>query len=446
MPMDRNPPRGGLGVVLVIRSPNLADADLRVSALWDWHVLRVKGAIAELCPGHPEPADQRLVYAGKLLQDWQTLDQVLRYDEHASSYTLHMVCRSPVQTTNHTQSQTSAPIDEGQSRTTPVISSSSTANSTVGSSSSSTDTPSPLPTSNPTSGTERVAPEHAWSELFHEQMHALQSHNPSPDQMIWWQTVCTQYMNQYMHYMQVTGAAPAPIPQLAWPPGHAQGPFTGPQDSFFPHMEPAAQAGQAHPPVDGHPVGAGLPGGPAPGGADIPQGAPEVGNAGPGGAIGAVANNDEGAGQRDALDWLDLATRAIVMFSLIYGYSSPGRILFVMIWAVLAYLWNVGYFRPRPPPLDPNNVEEDNLVQPQVEPTHEETVTEEVDNEHNVTDTGEESRNPADEESHENGEENHDQSEGTSDETTENPDYLATAYAFASTFFTSLLPEQYQEA
>ncbi|TRY62197.1 hypothetical protein TCAL_02113 [Tigriopus californicus] len=420
-------------VVLVVRSPNFADSDLSVSAFWAWDVLRVKQAIAEACPGHPDPSEQRLVYAGKLLQDWQTLEQVLRFDEHALNYTLHMVCRPPV------------PI---QTSPIPLVTDVESREAAVSTSPRrSLDTPTvPMP------GVEASVPPvppHAWSELFQEQMHALQSHNPSADQMIWWQTVCTQYMNQYMHYMQVTGAAPTSFPTPTWPPGNAQAPLTGPHNPFFPHMEPAA--GQPHPPTEGHLAGhaggAGLPG-PAPGGADMPQAAPEVANAGPGGAIGAVANNDEGLGQRDALDWLDLATRAIVMFSLIYGYSSPSRILIVMIFAVLAYLWNVGFFRPRALPMAPINAQPDDIVPPQVDPNNEEAEagTEVVNDEAIITNATEDPPRQANPESNVEGDESGSPPEENDLELTESPDHLATAYTFLSTFFTSLLPEQYQDA
>ena len=56
----------------------------------------VKLQIERECESHPKPSDQRLVYAGKLLQDSSILEDVLRLtdarDEN-DAFTIHLVCR-----------------------------------------------------------------------------------------------------------------------------------------------------------------------------------------------------------------------------------------------------------------------------------------------------------------------------------------------------------------
>ena len=56
----------------------------------------VKLQIEREWESHPKPSDQRLVYAGKLLQDSSILEEVLRLtdarDEN-DAFTIHLVCR-----------------------------------------------------------------------------------------------------------------------------------------------------------------------------------------------------------------------------------------------------------------------------------------------------------------------------------------------------------------
>ena len=56
----------------------------------------VKLQIEREWESHPKPSDQRLVYAGKLLQDSSILEDVLRLtdarDEN-DAFTIHLVCR-----------------------------------------------------------------------------------------------------------------------------------------------------------------------------------------------------------------------------------------------------------------------------------------------------------------------------------------------------------------
>lgn len=100
---------------------------------------------------------------------------------------------------------------------------------------------------------------------------------------------------------------------------------------------------------------------------------PQVINAGAGGAMAGLEEDDDENQQRDALDWLYIASRCVfglgnffaeycrshlcislkvffssrvlVLFSIVYFYSSLTRFLVVAVCGFFAYLWNMGAFR-----------------------------------------------------------------------------------------------------
>lgn len=63
-------------------------------------------------------------------------------------------------------------------------------------------------------------------------------------------------------------------------------------------------------------------------------------NAGP---LGAIADDEEEGfnGERDILDWLYIATRVLMLFSIVYLYSSFSRFLLVAGVALIVYLYQV---------------------------------------------------------------------------------------------------------
>ena len=77
---------------LLIRSAVCND-DKRIEATFEWTVLQVKKQIEADWPNHPPPHDQRLVYAGKLLQDGSRLRDVLRLEDLPNPFIVHLVCR-----------------------------------------------------------------------------------------------------------------------------------------------------------------------------------------------------------------------------------------------------------------------------------------------------------------------------------------------------------------
>jgi hypothetical protein len=77
---------------LMIRSA-VSNDDKKIEATFEWTVLQVKKQIEADWPNHPPPHDQRLVYAGKLLQDGSRLKDVLRLEDLPNPFIVHLVCR-----------------------------------------------------------------------------------------------------------------------------------------------------------------------------------------------------------------------------------------------------------------------------------------------------------------------------------------------------------------
>jgi len=93
-------------IKLRIKSPSAQTGDIFLDASVHQDVRSVKLQICDIYPTHPAPEDQKLVYSGRLLQDEQKLEKVLRFDDDSSHYTIHLVCRiQPPPTNNTTQQQ-----------------------------------------------------------------------------------------------------------------------------------------------------------------------------------------------------------------------------------------------------------------------------------------------------------------------------------------------------
>jgi len=92
-------------IKLRIKSPSAQTGDMFLDASVHQDVRSVKLQICDIYPTHPAPEDQKLVYSGRLLQDDQKLEKVLRFDDDSSHYTIHLVCRIQPPATNTTQQQ-----------------------------------------------------------------------------------------------------------------------------------------------------------------------------------------------------------------------------------------------------------------------------------------------------------------------------------------------------
>ena len=113
-------------VNLLIRSA-LCNGDRKIEATLDWTVMEVKKQLEQDWPNHPPPHDQRLVYAGKLLQDASRLKEVLRREDLPQPFIVHLVCRqhSPPPTATTSPRANSDGLRRRTATTTPSSSSAS---------------------------------------------------------------------------------------------------------------------------------------------------------------------------------------------------------------------------------------------------------------------------------------------------------------------------------
>lgn len=330
-------------VSLTIRTPTLADEDVEISCRLEWTVIRVKREIEQRFEKRPRPADQRLVYAGKLLEDHSVLGDVLRLDDEVSSYTVHLVCR-----------QTSFP-KPAVAATTATAAESETAEGGPRRRVSASAAASAAPTvdANPQAATSSYPGYDmaSWAAMQQHMSAAMANSSPSSggeEQSMWMQHMYAQYMAHYMQYVQ-SAAMGSAYPQAAVAFMQPQ----PPQPAPAPNLDPAPMAPGMNPPgghapdneeqplIQPQPPPVAAPGAPAAPAAPPPQ----VINAGAGGAMAGLEEDDDENQQRDALDWLYIASRVLVLFSIVYFYSSLTRFLVVAVCGFFAYLWNMGAFR-----------------------------------------------------------------------------------------------------
>jgi len=382
-----------------IKTPCQESDDRELEAQSDWCVKNIKLEIERCWSNHPRPEDQRLVYAGKLLQDEWVLTDILRQDVELNCHTIHLICRqtsfSPInkrnaatselrqrKNTNNPQSASATELYQNiVSSNTPGASNSNTSASSINPGSSSTLTA-------PNVGYDQSNP---W-QMYLDSQSALANQNAqylsqTPEQGLMMQQMYAHYMAQYMQYVQ-SGSM--------WPAYHLNGTTT--HGNIPPaHAEqlqqrvqnPAGNAG-LNPVAAGAAVAAVVGGhttGPPAGGhnaanqvnhpnvadqnAGLPQVNPGVAQAappvpamnGPGanpanvvmnagaGGMGAMEEEDEDGiglgGQRDILDWFYVASRVLVLFSIVYFYSSLARFALVAGLGLAVYLYRIGFFGQR---------------------------------------------------------------------------------------------------
>ncbi|XP_053120922.1 homocysteine-responsive endoplasmic reticulum-resident ubiquitin-like domain member 2 protein [Hemicordylus capensis] len=395
-------PVAGPPVTLIIKAPNQKYTDQTISCFLDWTVGRLKWHLSKVYPSKPSTKDQRLVYSGRLLPDHLQLKDILRkQDEY---HMVHLVCSSR---TPPSSPKPDAGRENDGSSTSSNISSSENSRST---------TPSPSQeTLHTTSNSSSDGLRHR--NLPQAQSNPMQSHPfpyimqgnvgnqfpgqgvpagfpvyPafSPLQMIWWQQM---YARQYyMQYQAAVSAQATPSTESASPPA--------PQPSNSdraPANEPPAAPNVA--PQENRPVN---------------QNVQMNAQGGP------VMNEEDF--NRDWLDWMYTFSRAAILLSIVYFYSSFSRFVMVMGAMFLVYLHQAGWFPFR----------QEEIQQP--------AVNHNADMNHdgqNVNNAGlEEMERLMDDGIDE------DSGEDVVDVNTEqHPGFMASAWSFITTFFTSLIPE-----
>ncbi|XP_048385878.1 homocysteine-responsive endoplasmic reticulum-resident ubiquitin-like domain member 2 protein [Stegostoma tigrinum] len=401
-------------VTLVIKAPNQKYDDQTVSCFLNWTVEKLKSHLSRVYPSRPSTKDQRLVYSGKLLPDHLQLKDIFRkQDEY---HMVHLVCSS----------RTPPGSPKSSYRNNGTL---ATNNGTMSSENSSTTTPSSSPSQEtiigPTGSNSadvrhrnfsQVPLNHAQSHGF---QHVMQGHGVSqvpmqpgipgnfpiysmysPQHVLWWQQMyARQYYMQYQAAIRLSGS-------------------TNMQSSSPASSEPVNPEPNRPDEAPAVPIAA------------VPENRPINQNIQMNAQGGPVLNEEDL--NRDWLDWMYTVSRAGILLSIVYFYSSFSRFVMVMGAILLVYLHQAGWFpfrqdaqnrRPANHPIEFNQEgQEDNALE-----VHE---MERLMDEGLDDDSGE---------SGESGESGDDTTESTTG--TEPPGFMASAWSFITTFFTSLIPE-----
>ncbi|XP_051575830.1 homocysteine-responsive endoplasmic reticulum-resident ubiquitin-like domain member 2 protein isoform X1 [Myxocyprinus asiaticus] len=383
-------------VTLVIKAPNQKYDDQTINCFLNWTVEKLKKHISNVYPSKPSSKDQRLVYSGRLLQDHLQLSDVLRkQDEY---HMVHLVCAS--------RSPPSSPTLGSPVGT---INSSSLTSDSAGPSSSASTPSQDIPTGSSDGLRHRGIP---------VQTHGL---NPAPTgvmqrpegmplpmqggpaagfpahpmympmQMFWWQQMYARHY--YVQYQAAMAASQA----------SSMAPSTTP--SAVPPTQPA-QPNEPEVPLGPNPA---------------PEDHPANPNIQMNAQGGAMLNDDEL--NRDWLDWIYTVSRAAILLSIVYFYSSFGRFVMVIGAMLLVYLHQAGWFPFRAELQNPRAGEgpQDEADQNQDMQEMEHMMDEGMEDDEG--DSGEEGP------------------EDPMNRGPQQPGCLSAAWSFISTFFTSLIPE-----
>lgn len=390
--MDRDAADGP--VTLVIRAPNQKYQDQTINCFLSWTVEKLKRHISTVYPSKPLSKEQRLVYSGRLLQDHQQLRDVLRTQEEY--HMVHLVCspRNPPTTTT--------PADGSDLGSPPMTSEpSATSAQTVGPSPSVTVSYQDVPGPPITGGADGLRhrggsarPQGMPLSALAAPPAGLAAHPVyTPMQVLWWQQM---YARQY--YMQYQAAMAASQASAETPP------------------PPPSPRPTAVPPPPNEPA---APMGPNPAPNPVPEERPANQNLQMNAQGGAMLNEDEL--NRDWLDWLYTVSRAAILLSIVYFYSSFGRFVMVIGAMLLVYLHQAGWF--------PFRAELQNPVAAEG-PQDEAERNNDIQEMERIMDEGME-----EEDDGESGE------EGPEEAAPPRPGFLVATWSFISTFFTSLVPE-----
>ncbi|XP_038580111.1 homocysteine-responsive endoplasmic reticulum-resident ubiquitin-like domain member 2 protein isoform X1 [Micropterus salmoides] len=288
-------------VILVIKAPNQKYDDQTINCYQNWTVEKLKAHLSDVYPSKPSSKDQRLVYSGKLLLDHFTLKDVLRkQDEY---HMLHLVCasRTPPSSPKPPRSRGNKP--QGNSTgPTPLQNSYSPPTGQHIQSSTGEGSDGLRQRTGPIPGHHMYAQYmHSWNQYSTQSI--LPTNMPAyynPMTLMWWQQL---YARQYyMHYQLLAASSQHLRPDL-----------------------PSTQSNQPDP-LSQRPE------------ADR-RGNPEVQMNAQGGEI---LNEEEL--NRDWLDWVYTFSRAAILLSVVYFYSSFSRFVMVMMAMLVLYLHQAGWF------------------------------------------------------------------------------------------------------
>ncbi|XP_010872151.2 homocysteine-responsive endoplasmic reticulum-resident ubiquitin-like domain member 2 protein [Esox lucius] len=373
-------------VILVIKAPNQKYDDQTINCFLNWTVEKLKTHISNVYPSKPCSKDQRLVYSGKLLLDHLTLKEVLR--KHDGYHMVHLVCasRTPPGSPKLHNSRgnnapgvpsTSATISQNPSVPTPIQGGQSASTGESSDGIRHRTGPAPDSAAQPT-----VIQGYMLNQFHPSNIPSYPGMQYNPMTLLWWQQV---YAQQYYMHNQMLAAMSAQ---------HLRPDLLSTRPSQSDSLTP--------PPLEER------------------RGDPDIQM----NAQGGDAPPNEEEQNHDWLDWVYTVSRAAILLSIIYFYSSFSRFVMVMGAMLLLYLHQAGWF--------PFNLE--NELQHPADEAHQDEMEANLNHDlqemERVMDEG---LGDDDGDSGEDGPEDHNG--------IPHAGILSTTWSFVVTFFMSLIPE-----
>jgi hypothetical protein len=109
-------------VDLVIKTPSMTETPLHLSIPLEGTVRDIKAALTAAHPEHPDIAEQRLIFAGRLLQDSAQTRDVLRQQDISEPQTFHLMLRGGASRTPSSSSVAATPLPPTRAATAPTAS------------------------------------------------------------------------------------------------------------------------------------------------------------------------------------------------------------------------------------------------------------------------------------------------------------------------------------
>lgn len=312
-------------VKLVVKVPNQKVEDKTVDCELDWTVEKLKSHLSDVYSCKPKAEDQRLIYSGRLLHDHLRLKDVLRqvsnHDVEDQTHTVHLVC-STIKEADMSDSseETREKACENSNSAENIISSSSHTN--ISNQSDSLSSAASTETLHHRSTTHLNANSFPSYQYLEQLLHLSPSVPGVPinpehmmEQMVAIQQMYAQYIAQYMQHAQA-GTNNNPQPRTSATAGSAS------QAGADINIANENQRVQPQP-ANNNNVRMNAQGGPV------------------------LDDEEEGVMNRDWLDYFYVICRSLVLFSIVYFYSSFGRFLVVMGISLLMYLYHGGFFARR---------------------------------------------------------------------------------------------------
>lgn len=382
---------------LIIKAANQKVEDFIISFELDWTIKHLKKFLAENYPLKPEETSIRLIYSGKMLHDHLTLNECIRHNNsEIKSHIIHLVHSS-----NKLDQKTSENCPEPDVENELTIGSSLSSNSSSSSPSTSASTSSTSsPLASPISSTPGAAP-HV-NQLINQIQNNLNNLYRQREELdtLTPKAQFKRLHNEYIRYYEAMGI---PVQTNAWYASYVQ------QLALYNHMYTNYMQSQMDTHSDTETRRGDQPTTsnnnqntrePTPAQPEQPQAqqaqpqAQQAQQARP--AAAAPAAQPEGEREDDWLSLLHNCVSFLVLFSIIYYYSSLERFIVIFTIVTILIIYHNGWLslqrrqaqpRPAQPQARPPNDNEDEQQQPNENPNLENPTTEQQPPESNTPNT-----------------------------------------------------------